>query len=387
MLEKIPFPLHTDHSLSVSVQNLGHIPFGAQANAGSLRTIIFILRTPNVIYRVAMYATLASSIWRSVSHVSSSAHALRHLRTTPRQLNRVSMESIKELRKRTGAPIGAVKKALEEQSGDVEAAIDHLRKLGASLAAKKAHREASEGLISIAISPDKSRATIIEVNSETDFVARTPQFGELVRAISESTLQEEITGHSNPLTPLNTEEVLSLNDNKSMLLNAVSALGENIVLKRASHMCIDQGSGSIFEYTHGAIGMGNGRIGALVALKGCELDDAGQRLAMHIAAAAPRYVNIDSIPTEDLGRERSILTEAAQAEQKSGGKPKPPAVLQKIAEGRLKKWYSTVVLEEQEMLVETPSFSEKPRSVKEHLRRESGASDIISICRMVVGDK
>lgn len=335
-----------------------------------------------------MSATLTCSIrQRSMAFVRPSASALRLVHSSPKRPNSVSMDSIKQLRKRTGAPIGAVKKALQEQSGDLEAAIDHLRKLGASMAAKKAHREASEGLVGIGISPDKTRACIIEVNSETDFVARTPQFGQLVRAISESALTNANSAKTGALTTLDTEELLSLSDNKALLLNAVSSLGENIVVKRASHMCIDKGEGSIFGYTHGSFGVGNGRIGALVALKGSVLNEAGQRLAMHIAAAAPSYIEIGSIPTEDLERERSILMEAAQAEQKPGGKPKPPAVLQKITDGRLKKWYSAVVLEEQEMLVETPSYSGKPRSVKEHLRSESNGSDVLQMCRLAVGER
>lgn len=297
------------------------------------------------------------------------------------------MESIKQLRKRTGAPIGAVKKALQEQSGDLEAAIDHLRRLGASMAAKKAHREASEGLIGIGISPDKTQACIVEVSSETDFVARTPQFGQLVRAISESALTEVSSAKTGALITLDPEELLSLGDNKALLLNAVSSLGENIVVKRAAHLCVDTGDGSIFGYTHGSVGAGNGRIGVLVALKGAELGEVGHRLAMHIAAAAPSYIKTNSVQGEDLERERLVLMEAAQTDQKPGGKPKPPAVLQKIVGGRLKKWYSAVVLEEQEMLVETPSYSGKPRSVKEHLRSESKVSDILQMCRLAVGEK
>lgn len=296
------------------------------------------------------------------------------------------MESIKELRKRTGAPIAAVKEALEEQNGNIEAAIDHLRKLGANIAAKKAHRDASEGLVGIAIAPDRSRATIIEVNSETDFVARTPQFGELVSAISETSLQDAMDSSIDTVRALSTDEVLNLSDNKSKLLDAISSLGENIVLKRATQMSIDSDSGSIFGYTHGSVSVGNGRIGALVALKGNDLSEVGQRLAMHVAAAAPNYITIESIPEKDLKREHSILMEAAQAEN-PGGKPKSQTLLQKIADGRLKKWYSAVVLEEQEMLVETPSFTDKPRSVKEHLRQESGAENIVGMCRMVVGDR
>ncbi|CDF35718.1 Translation elongation factor EF-Ts, mitochondrial [Chondrus crispus] len=297
------------------------------------------------------------------------------------------MHAIKELRKRTGAPIGAVKKALDEEKGDMEAAIVYLRKIGASIAAKKAHRDASEGLIGIAISPDKSRASIIEVNSETDFVARTPQFVQLVNRLTESALNKGRVADCNTMISLDTQQLLEQDENKEMVLGAVSSLGENIVLKRANVMTLDSASGALFGYTHGSAGIGSGRIGALVALKGGTLNEAGPRMAMHIAAAAPSYISIGSIPPQDLERERSILLEAALAEQKAGDKPKPPAILERMAHGRLRKWYASSVLEEQEMLVDNPSYSGEPRAVKEFLKKETADSEIVAMCRMVVGEK
>lgn len=332
-------------------------------------------------------AIYSLNLSRSVQQTRSLAFKMRCLHTAQHRHGAVSMDSIKELRKRTGAPIGAVKKALEQQNGDMDAAIDHLRKIGASLAAKKAHREASEGLIGIAILPDRSRASIVEVNSETDFVARTPQFTQLVKTFTESALQEKCVTGKTALISLDTEELLQRGENKEALLSAVSSLGENIVLKRANLMYVDSSSGALFGYTHGSTGRESGRIGALVAVKGGALDDAGPRLAMHIAAGAPSYVSIDSIPAKDLERERLILLQAAHAEQETGRRPKPAEVLEKIANGRLKKWYSSSVLEEQEMLVEDPSHSGKPRSVREYLRGEASNAEIIDMCRMVIGEK
>lgn len=301
--------------------------------------------------------------------------------------SQVSMESIKELRKRTGAPIGTVKKALLEKSGDLEAAIDHLRKLGANMAAKKAHREASEGLVGIAISEDKKTAAMVELNSETDFVARTSQFQQVLSNITISTLNSPHSTQMNGLTVFDTKELLNMNGNMDLLSTAVSSLGENIVLRRACRVVIAEGSGAIFGYAHGTANESNGKIGALTALKGSDLEDTGKRVAMHVAAGAPDYISVQSIPDDDLEKERTILIEAIEAERNPGDKPKSPAILQKITDGRIKKWYSTVVLEEQEMLVETPAFSGKPRSVAQHLAAECHGAKVLAIARFAVGEK
>lgn len=297
------------------------------------------------------------------------------------------MESIKELRRRTGAPIGAVKKALEEQQGDMDGAIEHLRKLGASIAAKKANREASEGLIGIAISEDKSKATIAELNSETDFVARTEQFGDLLRIISSSALDMNFSKDVDTVLSIDPEELLGVDENKQNILNAVSALGENIVLKRSACIQVKTSPGAIYGYVHGAVGARNGKIGVLVALSGENTKELGPRLAMHVAAAAPTYTTIEDVPVQVLEKEREILLQAAIAEQKPGAKEKPVSVLEKIAEGRLKKWYSTSVLSEQEMLVEPDSYTGKPRTVAAHIKAEAEGVSVVDVCRFAVGEK
>lgn len=299
---------------------------------------------------------------------------------------KVSLDSIKELRKITGAPISAVKKALEEQNGDIEGAIDHLRKLGASLVAKKANRQAMEGLVTISISADNSKAVILELNSETDFVARTPQFGQLARKLTDSALSNADTLGVGSFSHIDVEQLLSINDNKDLISSAVSSLGENIVLKRATSMNTMSETMSIFGYVHGTVAEQSGKIGVLAALDGPSLDSIGPRVAMHIAAAAPLYPTIDSVPESDTEKELSILLEAAREEQ-SKGKPKPPEVLQKIADGRLKKWYSEVVLNEQEMLVENPSYEGKPRSVVKSLAAEGSGVRITDFVRFSTGNK
>lgn len=316
---------------------------------------------------------------------SEKSHRFLHS-TTPRHGN-VPLQSIKELRQRTGAPIGAVKKALEEQSGDLEAAVDHLRKLGASMAAKKAHREASEGLVGICISDDRKSASIVELNSETDFVARTPQFGQLLEAISRSALSHTSDCAAGLGVAICPKHLLDTDDNQGLLLNAISSLGENIVLKRAYGMHIADNDGAIFGYIHGSVGAGNGRIGTLLALEGKNISEVGPRLAMHIAAASPSYTSLDSVPAEDVEREREILVEAAKAEQKPGAKEKPLAVLKKIVDGRLDKWYSATVLSEQEMLIESSSYSGKPRTVSRYLAAESKGAKVLDLCRFAVGEK
>lgn len=297
------------------------------------------------------------------------------------------MDSIKELRKRTGAPIGAVKDALQEQSGDIDAAIDHLRKVGATMVAKKAHRLASEGLISISISPDKTKAAIVELNSETDFVARTPQFGQLIQSITQSALSCDSQASSDTLIPIDVDRLLAMNGNNDMLSSAVSSLGENIVLRRASLLNVNQPSTSIFGYVHGTIRENSGKIGVLVAMQGTQLDIAGPRVAMHITAAAPSYINLESVPEADIEKERAVLIEVAKAEQNSDAKPKPAGVLERIADGRLKKWFSEVILEQQEMLVEGGSYTGKPRSVSLAMEKEFSGAKVVQFARFAVGDK
>ncbi|CAN8067177.1 unnamed protein product [Agarophyton chilense] len=294
------------------------------------------------------------------------------------------MAAIKELRSRTGAPITAVKKALEEQGGDVEASIEHLRKLGANLIAKKAHREALEGLVSIAISPDKRKASIVELNTETDFVARTPQFGELVRSVADSALLVD-SDQTSSVVSVDPRTLLQ-GKNQELLSQAVSSLGENIVLKRAALFQVSDQSGALYGYVHRAVGESGGKIGVLVALKGFDVEDIGRRLAMHIAAAAPSYSSTESVPQSHIEKEKSILREATK-EMQRGGTPKSPEIIDRIVNGKIKKWFTDVVLHEQEMLVEEGSYQGKPRSVEAAVRAASRNAEILGFLRFSVGEK
>lgn len=313
---------------------------------------------------------------------------LKHVRT------KVSMSSIKALREQTGAPIKAVKEALEANEGDSEQAIDYLRKLGTALAAKRAHRQADDGLVAVVVSADRRTGGIVELSSETDFVARTPQFASVAQALARSALHigQELASDSDKREKgisqtLSNEDVLTLDSGEERVTDAATALGEKIVLRRAASVTIPSAvEGHIYGYVHRVVTKECGKIGVLVAVTGnVNANDVGTRLAMHVAAAAPKYISMSSVPEEDVEKERSILLEAARTESATSGKPKPENVLHNITTGRLRKWYADVVLEEQEMLVEENNFDGKPRPVQKAISAVAPASKIVDFIRFEVG--
>lgn len=301
----------------------------------------------------------------------------------------VSVDSIRQLRQRTGAPIAAVKSALLAEQGDEEAAFDHLRKLGANLAAKRADREASEGLIAIQFSEDRTLASIVELNSETDFVARTERFSDLITSISKSALNHSAAyskGNNNSIViDLDTDELVAADHNVEKISDAVAALGENIRLRRVSLMKAPD-NGGVFGYVHGGISAGAGRIGVLVALEGESdgLQAAATRAAMHVAAASPMYLNRTAVPADVVAKEEAILLEAARADVKPGAKPKPNDILMRIVQGRMRKWYQQVVCEEQEMMVECADYSGSPRTVIESLRQDCPTAKLAAFTRFAI---
>ena len=301
------------------------------------------------------------------------SHRLFHASRVLRQS--VPLAAIKQLRSQTGAPINAVKRALEEHDGDIDAAIDHLRKMGATLLAKKAHRDTTQGLISVHVSPAGDRAAMVELNSETDFVARTSQFAHLISSITQAAFHEHIPEET-PLSVIDPQQLLRNDELAEKLSSTATALGENIVLKRASVLQADR----IFGYVHGRVAENAGSIGVLAALSGSNVADIGPRIAMHIAAAAPAYGRVADIPEADVEKERTLLMDAARQQG-----DKPEHVLRKMTEGRLKKWYKDVVLEEQEMLAEG-SYDGKPRSVAQALKSETGDAEITHFVRFMVGE-
>ena len=238
----------------------------------------------------------------------------------------VTAAMVKELREKTGAGMMDCKKALVETNGDMSAAIDYLREHGIAKAAKKADRVAAEGLCSVAI--DGNTAVIFELNSETDFVAKNEQFLNLLNKVGQVLVANK---------PATVEEALEVVvDGKTvseMLVEATSTIGEKITLRRVT--LVEKAEGEVFgSYMH----MG-GRIAALVVVDGKE--EVAKDLAMHAAAINPKYLTREEVSAEEVAREREILAQEALNEGK------PAAIVEKMVEGRLRKFFADVCMLEQ----------------------------------------
>jgi elongation factor Ts len=242
---------------------------------------------------------------------------------------------VKELREKTGAGMMDSKKALVETGGDLEAAVDWLRKKGLAAAAKKSGRVAAEGLVGVA--SDGTRAAIVEVNAETDFVARNETFQHFVETVAKLALDAGGDLETLKAMPFGSGRTVA-----EELTHLVATIGENMTLRRAAALSVPDGI--VATYVHGALRPGIGRIGVLAALQG-EASDAllklGREVGMHVAAARPAALEIGAVDPAELARERAVLVEQARA---SG---KPESVIEKMVEGRLRKFYEEVVLLEQ----------------------------------------
>ena len=244
---------------------------------------------------------------------------------------------VKELREKTGAGMMDCKRALGEAQGDLEGAVDWLRKKGLSAAAKKAGRVAAEGLVGAATKGKVG--AVAEVNAETDFVSRNETFQHFVRTVTELALGagddvETLKGAPFPGTGRTVGDELT---------HMIATIGENMALRRARRLEVK--NGVVVAYIHNALTPGLGKIGALVALESTgdaqKLGALGKQLAMHVAAAKPDYLDIASVDKAALERERDVLREQSRA---SG---KPDAIVDKMVEGRLRRFYEDVVLLEQ----------------------------------------
>jgi elongation factor Ts len=256
-------------------------------------------------------------------------------------MTNISASLVKELRDKTGAGMMDCKTALTEVKGDIESAVDWLRKKGLSKAANKAGRIAAEGLIGV-LARDKGGA-MVEVNSETDFVARNEQFQDMVRNIA--ALASKADGDLDKLLSLTYpgKSVTVADHVKEM----VATIGENMSVRRTVGMAV--GEGHVAEYVHNKVADGLGKIGVLVALESkgdkAALSAFGRQLAMHIAAAAPAAITAEELDPKLIERERAVYTEQAKASGKS------PEIAAKMVEGRLRKeFYQQVVLMEQTFL-------------------------------------
>jgi elongation factor Ts len=244
---------------------------------------------------------------------------------------------VKDLRDKTGAGMMDCKRALTETAGDTEAAVDWLRKKGLAAAAKKSGRVAAEGLVGV-VSANR-RAAMVEVNAETDFVARNETFQGFVEAVAKIALDvgedfDAIKAAPFPGTGRTVADELT---------QLVATIGENMNLRRARVLKV--GSGVVATYVHNTLKPGLGKIGVLVAMEGTGemsvLETLGRQVGMHIAASAPEALDIDGVDPAALAREKSVLVDQARA---SG---RPDNIIEKMVEGRIRKFYEEVVLLEQ----------------------------------------
>ena len=244
---------------------------------------------------------------------------------------------VKDLREKTGAGMMDCKRALTETTGDVEAAVDWLRQKGLAAAAKKSGRVAADGLVGIASAP--GRAAMVEVNAETDFVARNDQFQAFVEAVANVALQvgEDLDAIKAAQFPNSAVTV------GEQLTELIAKIGENMTIRRAR--VLSSPNGLVATYVHAALRPGLGKIGVLVAIDGngemAALETLGRQVGMHIAASRPEALDITGVDSAALEREKAVLI--AQARESK----RPENIIEKMVEGRIRKYYEEVVLLEQ----------------------------------------
>ncbi len=269
----------------------------------------------------------------------------------------ITAQLVKELREKTGAGMMDCKKALSETGGDFEPAVDWLRKKGLAAAAKKAGRVAAEGLVGVAVAGP--RGAVVEINAETDFVARNETFQGFVAEVAGLALDAD---GAEALAKAKTPDGITVAEK---LTQMIATIGENMTLRRARALAV--GQGAVAQYVHNAAAPGLGRIGVIVALEStgdaAKLEAFGRQLAMHVAAANPQCVDVADLDPAALDRERTVLTEQAKA---SG---RPDEIVAKMVEGRLRKFYEEVVLLEQTFVIDGES---KVRKAVEARRRGCG---------------
>lgn len=281
---------------------------------------------------------------------------------------------VKELRERTGAGMMDCKKALAETGGDLEAAVDSLRKKGLAAAAKKAGRAASEGLIGMTLAGNEG--ALVEVNAETDFVARNESFQELVRRIA--ALAPHVDGDVEALKAARIEATGRSVEEE--ITQAIAVIGENMNLRRAAHVRV--GRGVVAGYLHNQLAPGLGKIGVLVGLESTadptRLAELGKQLAMHVAAANPHAVSADKLDPQVIERERAIYADQARA---SG---KLDSIVEKMVDGRMRKFYEEAVLLEQAFVVDP---DQRVKQVVAAAAKELGAPvEITAFVRLALGE-
>jgi elongation factor Ts len=270
----------------------------------------------------------------------------------------ITAAEVKQLRERTGAGMMECKKALVETGGDLDAAVDLMRKSGLAKADKKAGRVAAEGLIAISNAGDAKTAAIVEVNCETDFVAGGDEFAGFAKSVAEAALESTVDGIDS-LMQQSLDGGISVEETRR---NLIAKIGENINVRRVEKVMTDDRIG---VYTHGR------RIGVLVAMTGGN-EDLAKHVAMHIAASNPAYVGADDIPGDVLAKEKEILSDQARNEGK------PEQIVAKMVEGRLRKYLAEVTLLGQ------PFVMDEDVTVSQLLEREKAA--VTGFVRFEVGE-
>jgi elongation factor Ts len=284
----------------------------------------------------------------------------------------ITAQMVKELRERTGAGMMDCKSALEETGGDMEKAVDLLRKKGLAKAAKKAGRVAAEGLIGAAVSATKG--VVVEVNSETDFVARNDLFQGLVKMIADIALSAGPDVEKIKLAKAGSITVAEA------LADTIAKVGENMTLRRAAELSVSKGA--VASYLHSSVSDGLGRIGVLVALESTgdtdELKRFGRMLAMHVAAANPQALDPAGLDPEVVRREKEVLADKYKAQGK------PANVVDKIVESGLKTFYKEVCLLDQEF-IHAPDSS-VAQAIKEVEGKVGAPVKVTGFVRYAVGE-
>ena len=272
-----------------------------------------------------------------------------------------NIQLITKLREATGCGMMKCKEALEANNYDYEAAVDWLRKKGLSTAAKKSERVTTEGLVAINI--NGNTASIVEVNSETDFVARNEKFQNFVLDVSKAALN--VKNSNNYVEDLKAQMI----DGKKIgdeLVDKIATIGENLQIRRGQTIKLN-GNGEIVSYIHSAIAPNLGKIGVLVALKSDaskdKLNELGKQICMHIAASKPEFLSREYVPSDRLQREREICMEQSKA---SG---KPANIIEKMVEGRIDKFYKEICLMDQAFIMEP---DKKVSDVIKSFEKETG---------------
>lgn len=278
----------------------------------------------------------------------------------------ITASQVNELRQKTGAGMMDCKKALVETNGDIEQAVDLLRKKGLATAAKKSDRVAAEGLIAVTVK--EKEGVILELNSETDFVAKNDKFQALAHTLAKDFLSQNKSFDDFKLS------------SESTVTEHVALIGENIMIRRAVKLSVP--NGIVSSYIHSAIAPSLGKIGVLVAFESTiapeKLSELGKQIAMHIAAAKPEALTTSDLDPKLIAKEREIATEQARA---SG---KPENVVEKMVEGRMQKFYEQVVLLEQLFVMD--GKTKVATLLEDFAKQQGGSISIKAYVKFVLGE-